>query len=48
MVLKPWGERKRTVFQIMPEVQGQLSQIPGIPGLRHTAAALPGGSQFSD
>ena len=30
LVLKPWGERKRTVFQIMPEVQAMVSRIPGI------------------
>src|ERR1017187_3017429 len=30
LVLKPWGERKRTVFQITPGVQGKVSRIPGI------------------
>ncbi len=40
LVLKPWGERKRTVFQIMPEVQAKVSSIPGIRTLcRHAARA---------
>ena len=29
-MLKPWGERKRTVFQIVPEVQAKVNKIPGI------------------
>jgi multidrug efflux pump len=46
MVVKPWDERKRTIFQILPEVQRKLHAIPGIrmnPVLR---PALPGGGQF--
>jgi multidrug efflux pump len=46
MVVKPWDERKRTIFQILPEVQRKLHGIPGIrinPVLR---PALPGGGQF--
>ena len=31
LVLKPWGQRKRTVFQIMPELQAKISKIPGLP-----------------
>jgi multidrug efflux pump len=46
LVLKPWGERKRTVFQITPEVQGKVSRIPGIRTLAATPPALPGGGQF--
>ncbi len=30
LVLKPWGERKRTAFQIVPEVQAMVDDIPGI------------------
>ena len=30
LVLKPWGERKRSVFQITPEVQAMVNSIPGI------------------
>ncbi len=46
VVFKPWSERKRTVFQIMPEVQGKLSAIPGVQMFAATPPALPGGGQF--
>jgi multidrug efflux pump len=46
LVLKPWGERKRTVFQITPEVQGKVSSIPGVRTFMTTPSALPGGGQF--
>jgi multidrug efflux pump len=46
VVFKPWSERKRTVFQIMPEVQGKLSRIPGVQMFAATPPALPGGGQF--
>jgi multidrug efflux pump len=46
MVTKPWDERKRTVFQIMPEVQQKLATIPGIQMFPVTPPALPGGGQF--
>jgi len=46
MVLKPWQERKRTVFQVLPEVQGKLSTITGIRMFPVTPPALPGGGQF--
>ncbi|MBU0718082.1 MAG: efflux RND transporter permease subunit, partial [Planctomycetes bacterium] len=46
MVLKPWDERKRTVFQVLPEVQRKLHAIPGVRVLPVTPPALPGGGQF--
>jgi multidrug efflux pump len=46
MVTKPWNKRKRTVFQIMPEVQRKLQAIPGIRMFPVTPPALPGGGQF--
>ncbi len=46
MALKPWDERKRTVFQILPEVQDKLQRIPGIQMFPVTPPALPGGGQF--
>jgi multidrug efflux pump len=47
MVVKPWKEpRERTVFEILPEVQGKLSQIPGFQIFATTPPALPGGSNF--
>jgi len=46
MVVKPWDDRKRTVFQILPEVQQKLQTIPGIQMFPVTPPALPGGGQF--
>ena len=46
MVAKPWGERKRTAFQILPEVQQKLQGIPGIRMYPVMPPALPGGGQF--
>ncbi len=46
MVLKPWGVRKRTVFQILPEIFGKLYAIPGIQAPVFTPPPLPGGDNF--
>ena len=46
LVLKPWGERKRTVAKISPQVQAMASKIPGIRSVIATPSALPGGGQF--
>ncbi len=46
MVVKPWKERKRTIFQILPEVQQKLQVIPGIQIFPVAPPALPGGGQF--
>ena len=46
VVLKPWGERKRTVFQILPEIQFLASRMPGIRTALVTPPALPGGGNF--
>ncbi len=46
MVTKPWGERKRNIFQIMPEVQRKLQAIPGIQIFPVLPPALPGGGSF--
>ena len=46
MVTKPWAERKRTIFQIIPEVQQKLQAIPGIQMFPVAPPALPGGGQF--
>ncbi|MDO8542781.1 MAG: efflux RND transporter permease subunit [Opitutaceae bacterium] len=46
MITKPWSERKRSVMEILPEVQGKLAEIPGIEVFAGTPSALPGGSQF--
>ena len=47
LVLKPWGERKRTVFQITPEVQALVNKLPGIRMYMVTPPPLPtGGENF--
>jgi len=46
MVVKPWDMRKRTVFEIMPEVQHKLHSITGIQTYPVMPPALPGGGQF--
>jgi multidrug efflux pump len=46
LVTKPWGERERTVFQILPEIHQKLQDIPGIRMFPVTPPALPGGGQF--
>ncbi len=46
MVVKPWDERERNIFQIMPEVRQKLHAIPGIRMFPVTPPALPGGGQF--
>ena len=46
MVIKPWGERETTVFELMPLVQQKLSVIPAIRMFAVTPPALPGGGDF--
>ncbi len=46
MVVKPWNQRHRTTQQMVPEVQGRLSQVPGFQIFATTPSALPGGSNF--
>ncbi|HZZ83714.1 MAG TPA: efflux RND transporter permease subunit [Anaeromyxobacteraceae bacterium] len=44
--LKPWEQRKRSAFEILPEVQQKLSAIPGIQTFAILPPALPGGGNF--
>jgi len=46
MVLDPWNERDRSVFEIKPEIAGKLNNIAGIGMFPVTPPALPGGGQF--
>jgi multidrug efflux pump len=43
---KPWTERKRTVFQIQPEVAKKVAAVPGIQSFAVIPPALPGGGNF--
>jgi len=44
--LAPWGERRRTAFQILPQVSARVAAIPGIETFAILPPALPGGGQF--
>lgn len=44
--LKPWSERKRTAFEVLPEMQAKLAKIPGVQVFPVMPPALPGGGQF--
>ncbi|MCL5966003.1 MAG: efflux RND transporter permease subunit [Deltaproteobacteria bacterium] len=46
MVARPWADRKRTVFDILPEVQQGLHKVPGVQIFPVTPPALPGGGDF--
>jgi multidrug efflux pump len=46
MITKPWNQRQRSVYKILPEVQGKFAQIPGVQVFAALPAALPGGSNF--
>ncbi len=46
MVVKPWDQRKRSIFQILPGVRKALQKLPGIRVSAVIPPALPGGGQF--
>ena len=46
MVVKPWDERKRTIFEILPEVQQKLRRIPAVQISPVLRPPLPGGGRF--
>jgi multidrug efflux pump len=46
LVMKPWDERHRSVFKIMPEVSARVAAIPGIQTFPVLPPALPGGGTF--
>jgi len=46
LVMRPWDQRDRSVYDILPELQDKLAEIPGIQVLPIAPSALPGGSQF--
>jgi multidrug efflux pump len=45
-VTKPWSERTKTTEQLMMEVAGPLSKIPGIRAIPLIPPPLPGGGDF--
>jgi multidrug efflux pump len=46
MLVQPHGQRKRTIFQIQPEVFGKLSMIPGVRAPAFLPASLPSAGTF--
>ena len=46
MVAKPWDQRERTVFEMLPELQMELGKIPAVQIFPITPPALPGGGDF--
>ncbi len=46
LVLTPWGERTRPVFDIVPELQAEFNKVPGIRTFAITPPALPGGGDY--
>ncbi len=46
VVVDPWDERDRTVFEIFPEVQQKLDSVAGLRIIPVTPPAIPGGSNF--
>jgi multidrug efflux pump len=44
--LKPWEKRKRTAAQVLREVQGRISVIPGVQTFAILPPSLPGGGTF--
>lgn len=46
MIVDPWGQRERTIQEILPDVQYGLSKIPAINQFPILPPALPGGGTF--
>jgi multidrug efflux pump len=46
VVFEPWGKRKRTVFKLVPEVQANVSKIPGVRAFMVAPPPIPGGDNF--
>jgi multidrug efflux pump len=44
--LKPWEERRRSAFEILPEATARVAAIPGVQTFPILPPALPGGGQF--
>ncbi|MDX2052712.1 MAG: efflux RND transporter permease subunit [Polyangiaceae bacterium] len=46
MIVKPWGERERSIFEIQNEVFGKLTQVAGLRAPAFLPAPLPSPGQF--
>jgi multidrug efflux pump len=45
-VFKPWEERSRSAFDLLPDIQAKVGSIPGVQTFPVLPPALPGGGQF--
>ncbi len=46
VIFRPWDQRQRSVFQMLPEAQAKVGAIPGIQTFPVLPPALPGGGSF--
>src|SRR5690606_29506747 len=46
LLTKPWEERERSIFEILPEVQQKVAAISGVRVMSITPPPLPGGGDF--
>ncbi|MFT7561513.1 MAG: multidrug efflux pump [Flavobacteriales bacterium] len=46
LITKPWSERERSVFEILPDVRAEGSKVAGLKIISLVPPALPGGSNF--
>jgi len=46
MIVEPWDQRDRTIFEIMPETAAKFGNITGLNVFPVLPSALPGGSDF--
>ncbi|MEM9190875.1 MAG: efflux RND transporter permease subunit [Myxococcota bacterium] len=46
MGLAPWDERERTAMELVPPVQAEVQEVPGVETFPIVPPALPGGGQF--
>ena len=46
MIVHPWNDREKTVFELLPQVQQQLATIPGVRVTPILPPALPGAGVF--
>jgi multidrug efflux pump len=46
LVTKPWSERSKTTQQLLMELMGPLSSVPGVRAIPLTPPPLPGGGDF--
>jgi multidrug efflux pump len=46
LVVKPWSDRPRTIFQIQGDLQPKFNSVPGVQTYAITPSPLPGGNEL--